>query len=1112
MGFLRSLRVLATSLLILGGIVFPAVSSESNPGEDLGVRVPDGFRVSWYADDALAHDIYAMTIDARGRVVVSGRNYIKVLHDDDDDGRADRATLFSSLPKSGAQGLCFVGADLLCSGDNALLRLSDTNGDGVADGEPEVWAKLASAEHGTHGIVQGPDGAIYVVVGNEAGLSADQITSPRSPVTQPQCGAILRFTADGKEMEVVAHGFRNSYDLGFDAYGRLWTVDSDGERDQYLPWYSATRLFEVGLGLHHGWVQRGWQHSWNRPAYFFDAAPRVAEFGRGSPTGLVVYRHRQFPANYRGLFSCCWTLGRIYHVALPPLQPTDPPASVEPSLFLETNGKVGFAPVDLAIGRRGEMYVAIGGRQTRGGVLKIEYQAGSASASAAEKAEALLTLSSPDRSTSPGSPDALTRAIDAVQPLDSWSRAAVGRLLQGVSRPDLVTAAADRRRSLGQRLRCIELITEQFGGLDQNEFRQLAEASDLAEESAIRARLNWSLSRNASRCSEPATMLLSRSGDRIVERSAWQARLTLGIAAGTNLVDAIKADDRIQRESAIAAMARHGSEIPIEVTGPESDLTRYRMRLLQGKLAPDDAVRIVEALEAVRGKVWQLEALRLVQHCLGDIRSEPTEPAYHAGYVARDLNAVESLRDKLGPKLAYLFPQGDADVDREIIRCCGMLGVTDADLVSRAIRRLPGDAPLEEQIHYLMAISLMGGPRDATTTASTAKRLVGLHRIMRERGMMPSRNWPMRIGEMFSGLQQRDAKLALAVVRDGDFGMAEHSLFVAGMKGEVQREGARNLLKANRAAAAEETWTVELVRMVGMLTPGEGLPELRQQWTHAAVRDAVAIELARQSQVEDRGRLLESLESIQPEVVVMAAKALQSQSSPTHPEDYLAVLAALRQASTAKELTRSRQQLIGLLEKWSGEKRPTGEPDPNGAKAYVPWFAWFRQVYPRLAKQLDSISGEGIDWQARLAQIDWARGNAAMGKQIFEKRQCARCHQAADRLGPDLTNVAARFSREDLFAAVVDPGRDVAPLYQTTQIATRSGKVYQGMVVYESPEGTLVQVSPDTTERIAGDEIVLMKKTRHSLMPTGLLNGLVDRDLADLYAYIQTLTADASRK
>jgi putative heme-binding domain-containing protein len=115
-------------------------------------------------------------------------------------------------------------------------------------------------------------------------------------------------------------------------------------------------------------------------------------------------------------------------------------------------------------------------------------------------------------------------------------------------------------------------------------------------------------------------------------------------------------------------------------------------------------------------------------------------------------------------------------------------------------------------------------------------------------------------------------------------------------------------------------------------------------------------------------------------------------------------------------------------------------------------------------------------------------------------------------LGPDLTNVAARFSRDDLFAAVVDPGRDVAPLYQTTQIVTRSGKVYQGMVVYESPEGTLVQVSPDTTERIAGDEIVLMKKTRHSLMPTGLLNGLVDRDLADLYAYLQTLTADASRK
>src|SRR5690349_12697605 len=70
--------------------------------EDLGVRVPEGFQVELYADDSLAHDIYSMTIDAQGRVVVAGAGYVKILHDSDGDGRADRSTLFSDVPKSGA--------------------------------------------------------------------------------------------------------------------------------------------------------------------------------------------------------------------------------------------------------------------------------------------------------------------------------------------------------------------------------------------------------------------------------------------------------------------------------------------------------------------------------------------------------------------------------------------------------------------------------------------------------------------------------------------------------------------------------------------------------------------------------------------------------------------------------------------------------------------------------------------------------------------------------------------------------------------------------------------------------------------------------------------------
>src|SRR5688572_19693165 len=91
---------------VLLGIGLCAVAlAEPAEAEDVGLRAPAGFEVSLFAGDDLAHDIFSMTLDSEGRVVVAGRDYVKTLHDDDGDGRADRATLFSDKPASGAHGM-----------------------------------------------------------------------------------------------------------------------------------------------------------------------------------------------------------------------------------------------------------------------------------------------------------------------------------------------------------------------------------------------------------------------------------------------------------------------------------------------------------------------------------------------------------------------------------------------------------------------------------------------------------------------------------------------------------------------------------------------------------------------------------------------------------------------------------------------------------------------------------------------------------------------------------------------------------------------------------------------------------------------------------------------
>ena len=74
---------------------------------------------------------------------------------------------------------------------------------------------------------KGPDGFWYVIGGNDSGINShDHVTGKPSPVTQPEAGALLRLSPDGKRCEVVAHGLRNPYRFSFDRGESIHTENS----------------------------------------------------------------------------------------------------------------------------------------------------------------------------------------------------------------------------------------------------------------------------------------------------------------------------------------------------------------------------------------------------------------------------------------------------------------------------------------------------------------------------------------------------------------------------------------------------------------------------------------------------------------------------------------------------------------------------------------------------------------------------------------------------------------------------------------------------------------------------------------------------------------------
>jgi putative heme-binding domain-containing protein len=347
--------------------------------EARGLKVPPGFEVAEFADSTLANDIYCMTVDPRGRIVVAGRGYIRILVDDDGDGRADRAIEVAAEPKDGAMGLLWERDTLYVTGDGGLRRFRIKND--RADGQSElIRAMKTGGEHAAHALRRGPDGWLYMLCGNSTGIDRSFAQTPASPVTEPIAGCILRFSPNLKESEIVAHGFRNPYGMDFNLDGELFTFDSDNERCVSLPWYEPTRLYHVTGGGFYGWLSPQRASFWRMPPYFFDVVPPIATLGRGSPTAVVCYRHAQFPREYRGgLFLGDWTFGRIYYADL-----SGKEYRCRPSIFLSSVGDNGFAPTAAVVHpQTGDLFVSTGGRGTRGAVYRIRYPKGVEQAKAA---------------------------------------------------------------------------------------------------------------------------------------------------------------------------------------------------------------------------------------------------------------------------------------------------------------------------------------------------------------------------------------------------------------------------------------------------------------------------------------------------------------------------------------------------------------------------------------------------------------------------------------------------------------------------------------------------------------------------------------------------------
>jgi len=138
-------------------------------------------------------------------------------------------------------------------------------------------------------------------------------------------------------------------------------------------------------------------------------------------------------------------------------------------------------------------------------------------------------------------------------------------------------------------------------------------------------------------------------------------------------------------------------------------------------------------------------------------------------------------------------------------------------------------------------------------------------------------------------------------------------------------------------------------------------------------------------------------------------------------------------------------------------------------------------------------------------------GDPVRGKAVFfspDRAQCHRCHVVNGEgklVGPDLSKIGQKASKENLYESILNPSAAVSPEYKVWILSTFEEGALSGFIRAESAQSVELMDSAGTVVSLKPDDILERTASSASLMPNGLTAALSAQELADLVAYMLTL-------
>ena len=946
------------------------------------------------------------------------------------------------------------------------------------------------SEHGPHSLQLGPDGMIYVVIGNHSGLAtpasaqspfrhaydADLIPRYEDPgghaagVKAPG-GTIVRVSLDGKRVETFAGGLRNVYDLAFNSAGELFVHESDMEADVGLAWYRPTSLFHVTPGADLGW-RSGWSQM---PEKYPDSIAPITQTGRGSPTGIVSYQHLQFPSKYHNcLFLADWSEGRILSAQLTPSG-----ASYTATTEVLLQGKP-LNVTDLDVGEDGGLYFCTGGRGTQGGVFRISWQGPSPLEQVQFK-------------------DNLERAIQHPQPNAAWARQNLALLRQSLGKAwdqQLTQFALDSAQPELQRCRALEMLYLYSGPLPEAQLTKL-----LGDRSAlVRAKAAW-ICGLCPDCPETLTNALA-DDSTLVQRAACEslARHSSQLEAD-KIWPLFRSDDRTLQLAARRLLEQFPNADWCAEALASDDLSVF----VHGSLATLNAhptlqnsyqilTKVSERLQGFLRDPDFYNLLRVTQLALVRGQVDPDKvPAFTEQLLEEFPTASGELNAELVQVLAYLGPGPAAERFRTYL-------TESADSAEVKIIVAMNLAAKSAQLDDATRLALIDFLEQTQAASSSGTYKLYLIRCVREAAESLSREaqqtvidngvaWPNALVKVFFKLPEQVDSPTLEKLIQLDSRLAASS--------DQAARQARLGIIAILAQSGEES----------------AMEHLRSLWRSENDRRAdIAVGLAQNPDGQNWNYLVASLPILDDRACQEVIQKLQSVSlRPAEPKYYRQVLElGYRMQDEGGKLA------ADLLQHWSTETVSTSGDDWR--TTLDAWKGWYESKWP-LEPPVNSASaesGKGPAFDRVLERLNsGSPGDPERGLAVFEQANCAKCHRVGlqgQSSGPDLTGLGKRFSKRETLESIVDPNRIISDRYRSLLIQTIDGQQLLGMKIDESPAELSLLLGTGKVAKIRKDEIEESKIVAKSTMPGDLLNKLTLDQIADLFAYLHQDSSAASNE